>query len=256
MNAFNSIKSTLTKLATTTALVGGLVLGASQAEAGPIYTFDTTTGSGSGTNELTFTATGFPSVLLKARAFWTSSGTGSSTFSNSGATLTIYGSNGFGLNNGSSDSSSPQHAVDNNGRKDFVLFEFSSNTFDPESFKIGYKDTDADIQFWLGNSNTAGLNLATACSGACSISGLAALGFTALTSFSNVPTNTAQNFNTSLTGRYLLVAGNLSDSNDYFKISQVVAATVPEPASFALFGFGLAGLAGAGALARRRAVRA
>ena len=108
---------------------------------------------------------------------------------------------------------------------------------------LGWKSGDADVRAWIGGGNlAAGFDFTGE-----RFSDLAGLGFT-LFSFNNVAIDTAKDFNTTLTGRYLIFAPALyntagADSTyDYFKISQIAGEyKVSEPGTAALLGIALAG---------------
>lgn len=149
----------------------------------------------------------------------------------------------------------PEHAVDNQGAKDVVVFELPAGIWDPESFKLGWKSGDADVQAWIGGASLgASYDFRDVCFSGCSGVGgtvkptlktLAELGFTEITSGipqapggENIPTGTSVPFNTTATGRYLVMSGKIGDPDDFFKISQLVAK-VPVPGSALLLGLGL-----------------
>jgi hypothetical protein len=191
-----------------------------------------------------------PSSVLTARAYATSgtNGTGDIVTRNLG----LY-SGGLGVSGTTSDpNTSPNHSLDNVGPNDLILFEFAAGGYNPKSITIGWKENDADIQLWVGGPNSAGLNLTTACGGtACDISDLASLGFsTPALEYADLTVNVAKLLNTTLTGRYLLVAarfegGSISGGDDdYMKISSIVAkvSKVPEPGAAGLLLLGLAAL--------------
>jgi hypothetical protein len=198
-------------------------------------------------NGCTFTRSG---EVLKARAYATNNDSGTGDFKK--ATINVF-DGGIGVKNAdqSEENRSPNHSIDNNGRDDLVVFEFSSATFSPESFMIGWKSGDADIRAWIGGETLAANYNFTGTE----FSDLAGLGFT-MFSFNNVATDTAKNFNTDLIGRYLIFAPQTynsggSDRNyDYFKISQIKGeyitvlpqTPVSEPGTVALLGIALAGL--------------
>jgi hypothetical protein len=190
-----------------------------------------------------------PSSVLTARAYATSGtdGTGNIVARNLG----LY-SGGLGVSGGNDSSSSPNHALDNVGVNDLILFEFGAGGYNPKSVTIGWKQGDADIQIWIGGPNSAGLNLTTACAGGdCDISELASLGFSLpALEYTDLAVGVPRLLSTTLTGRYLLVAarfegGSISGGDDdYMKISGLVAkvARVPEPATAGLLLLGLAAL--------------
>jgi PEP-CTERM motif len=226
--------------------------------AGPTYTWNTT-GDNSG-SQLQFSASGYPSELVKVRAY---SVGGTSSGDNFTAEQVNLYSGGLGVRTTSTSpdesSSSPQHSTDNSGRYEFLLFEFDSTAFKATGFEIGWKDTDADIQVWVGGTSAAGLNLASAnaaCGGTgCDFTDLGALGFVAAGTFENVQTNTFNAINTNTTGRYVLIAGKVVSNDswkDYFKLDKIKgteSTSVPEPSSMLL---AAAALLGIGGLTRRR----
>ena len=190
-----------------------------------------------------------PSSLLTARAYATSGtdGTGNIVSRNLG----VY-SGGLGVSGGTDSTSSPNHSLDNVGVNDLILFEFGAGGYNPKSVTIGWKQGDADIQIWVGGPNSAGLNLTTACAGGnCDITELASIGFSVpALQYTDLAVGVPQLLNTTLTGRYLLLAarfegGSISGGDDdYMKISSLVARVshVPEPAAAGLLLIGLAAL--------------
>lgn len=231
-----------------------LPLMSATAWAAPSYTWNMD-GSASG-SQLQFSASGYPSELVKVRAYSVSSSSSGNNFA--AEQVNLY-SGGLGVRTTSTNpdesNTSPQHATDNSGRFEFLLFEFDSAKFKATGFEIGWWNTDADIQVWVGGTSTAGLNLAdsnAACGGSCDFSELGALGFVQAGTYDDVQTNTLKTINTTTTGRYVLIAGKVvgNDSlKDYFKLDKIKGTEVPEPSSMLLVGAALVGFAG---FARKR----
>jgi hypothetical protein len=223
---------------------------ATPAFASVTYTWNTESGGSPVTgNSSQYTFTSGESV--KVRAYSLTNLT-TSTFQAAG--IGIYGG-GLGVTYTGESTTSPNHAVDNVGKFDFLLFEFESANFSNMSFQIGWKDTDSDIQAWVGGG-AAGLNLTNSglCTGGtCNFDDLDDMGFSAPETFDNVAIDTTKNLTGSLTGRYLLLSGRLSgDYDDYFKVSVISgkeSKQVPEPSSLALVAVAAVG---AGVIGRKR----
>jgi hypothetical protein len=237
---------------------------------GAMYTWNTTgaINPGSGTAcaggqacKATFTSTSGSQTLI-AKAYSTPVNDTSAPFNIDGkwleARIAAY-SGGIGVANTvvgdvTSESGVPEHAVDNQAVKDVVVFELPAGAWDPEFFKLGWLQTDSDVQAWVGGSSLASnYDFRNACFSGTGCSTLASLGFTEITSTitgngNDVPLNTATNFNTASSGRYLIMTGalgvnNVSADNDFFKISAISATKlppgVPAPSALLLLGLGL-----------------
>jgi len=221
---------------------------AAHADATFIWNFSGYNANGSAGNQLTFYASNAPTEAILARSYATTNTDGTGAFQ--AATTTLW-SGGIGIKapGESNETSSPNHAIDNDGKDNFLLLEFDSDYHRLTQFGIGWYSGDADVQIWVGGPQSAGLNLTTACGGACSVSQLTSLGFTQLPVFNNVQNDAdlTIDVSTNVLGRYVLVAGKVGDSNDYFKLDTIsnTEVTIAEPGTIALSVVGLAALWGA-----------
>ncbi|MEO8097248.1 MAG: PEP-CTERM sorting domain-containing protein [Acidobacteriota bacterium] len=167
----------------------------------------------------------------------------------------------------------PQHQIDNDfgngtfGAVDFILLQFNapvsitSVTLSTVGDGNIFGTTDTDASFWQGNV-ASGLNLATACGGACTQASLAGLGFAVNGNSDAAPISNNSGLRTFNVGggaytSFLISArtGAGADSAlDYFKLYDAVteSSTTPEPGTF---GLGAAALIGLVALRRRALTR-
>jgi hypothetical protein len=124
------------------------------AHAGPSYTWNTTGGFAPTYSKI------FPSTAgnepIKATGYSTRFSDGSGKF----LRQQIVGwGGGLGVKsaNGSGENSSPNHATDNNGPDELIVFEFDDANYEPTGFRIGWKSGDADIRVWIGGTTSIDL---------------------------------------------------------------------------------------------------
>jgi hypothetical protein len=199
--------------------------------------------------------------ILKAAAFSTTDDAGTSDFVK--AWLGIY-SSGLGVTNSGemSNPGSPNHTVDNNGKNDLIVFQFSTEGWTPLTTLLK-QFGDTDITAWVGGNNitdltsptwtSIGTGDLTAANGwtkyTQSVSGGQGAQLTGTNSDRTANLNVDPSGATpalNLTGKFLIIAAEISHSDDAFKIKTLKGETpstaVPEPVTSALFGVGLVAL--------------
>jgi hypothetical protein len=167
---------------------------------------------GTAGNTMTFTSGG---VSVKASAFSRDKSTGAWSTSYLGAYSGGLGvtdsSEGTGANN--------QHTVDNIGRDNYVLFEFSDNVIVDSAF-LGYVVSDSDMTVWIGSSTDPFNNHLTL-----SDAMLTSLGYSEVNLTDLTTTRTADINAGNRSGNVLVIAsktGETSAANDQFKINNLV----------------------------------
>ncbi|MCP5264387.1 MAG: PEP-CTERM sorting domain-containing protein [Rhodoferax sp.] len=203
--------------------------------------------------------------LLKGTAFSVSTSSSGSTFAT--AALTDW-SGGLGAGG---ESSSPDHAIDNNGRVELIAFDFGASSIALTGLTAGWWSGDSDFSLLRWTGSTAP-NLSTQLAGK-TIAGLtSAGGWELVGNYANMSTGNPYAVNSgNLTSSWWLVSAynsgytgantscnkpgsnySCTNGNDYFKLLTLAGTVttppdpgtgVPEPGSLALMGAALAGLA-------------
>ncbi len=155
-------------------------------------------------------------------------------------------STGLGVCNQAETCGNPSHQVDNSGRQEYVLFQFSS-AVDPLSVRIDpYGTYDRDVSYWTGNVTLPSDLLAGETYG--SLTGSSGVGF--FSRIDNYGSISSSPRDVSITSPYvtamLFGPGYNSGGNDYFKITSLTGTarttSVPEPTALLLLSLGLFGL--------------
>jgi PEP-CTERM motif len=168
------------------------------------------------------------------------------------------GTNGPGSGDSNeADSNSPEHAMDNNQRKDSLLLTFGT-AVKLTDVQLGYVSGDSDLSVlaFTGGSCAGGVSGQT-------YSGLTSCGWTLVSHIMNVPVQSSTNFTsinntTSISSQWWLIATYLSDLanvsktvgtadsiDDHVKLLAVKGdpnGKVPEPGTAALLGIAALGL--------------
>lgn len=209
------------------------------------------------------TGTTVPSGITSIQAF--SINSGNTTFSNA-TSWTAY-SGGIGVKGFSSESTAePQHATDNNGNLEAILFRFDESTI-LDKLSIGWPSTiayDSDISVlrYIGTVDSTGALPSTSNISGESISQLLSRGWEFVGSYNTVK-GTEEDINPDhLSSSYWLISAyssswgsgkgettQVDNGNDYFKLLSLTSGapgttpgtSVPEPTSLLLLAGGMLG---------------
>ncbi|CAG0123806.1 partial Serine-aspartate repeat-containing protein D, partial [Rhodocyclaceae bacterium] len=170
-----------------------------------------TSSDGSDGNTRSYTVNG---VTVNASAWSRASGT---TWGK--AWLGSY-SGGLGVTDSSESGAGNTHTIDNYGRQNFVVFQFSQNVVVDKAY-LGYVYNDSDMQVWIGSSAMPITTMSN--------SVLTSMGFTEFNSGGS-STRWADLNAGEVQGNVLIVAAKPGDTNDYFKLEKLsVCTTTGEP---------------------------
>lgn len=205
-------------------------------------------------NSRTYQSGGPNSVSLRATA-WSDTGAANPGVGNDfeAASLRRW-SGGFGVQNkNSNDTSSPEHAVDNNNNFDFVVFELDREVNLSSVTMNEYGTGDSDITVWVGNTDS---DFSTEFD-------LTGMDFTDLDNMyaraenyvnSGSPRTALFPEDGNLMGNVIIVAATIlptyNGQKDYFKIKKLAGGfdvtptntAISEPTTLAVIAFGLAGI--------------
>ncbi len=226
---------------------------AGAAQAAPIE-WDFTSGSNCGTPSACFgntrSASSGDGLLVDASSWANTNGVANTLIEN--AYLSVWGGSGLGTYNrdyangtDAGEGGSPEHAIDNNGRYEMVLFSFAQMV-ELTDLEIGWKGADSDMTVlaWTGVGAPAVL------SSGMDWGALMAAGWSLVGQYSNVQTNTWHTINEAgQASRYWLIGAHnpifggdvFSTGNDYIKLSGLrgIAVTIDAPLSLGLLVSGL-----------------
>jgi len=239
-----------------------LLLLAGQASALTTWTLNTGTVNGVGTDTtITAAATGWANTGAQSVGGSTNANTQALELQPAGTNLRLY--NGLGINNldgcssgstcdvGDMASNAPEHAIDNEQRKEMVLVSFNAKV-NLTGVTFGWIGSDSDYTILAYTGASAPSTLAGQTWGALQ-SGWTAIGNYANATTSSTPRATGTSVFSSywLIGAYNTLAGGttsgMAPGNDYLKLKSVAGTVdtrtppqgVPEPGSLALIGLAL-----------------
>jgi hypothetical protein len=128
---------------------------------------------------------------------------------------------GLGVTDSSEGSGSGlSHTIDNVGRNNYVVFQFSQAVILDKAF-LGYVAHDSDMQVWIGNRSTAITSMSN--------SVLSNLGYSEFNSTTSTSARWADLNANEVKGNTIVIAADIKDTSpeDYFKLQKLLVCATP-----------------------------